>query len=430
MKKDLLAIAQKLQQKNKVSAKEIEILTKFKAPTEEGKIITMLSTTALPLSIIVGITMAMFPDFYSTIAARLPSWTNLSPELQNGADYIWNLLSEPVAQANILYHLPNIVLYSFGVVGIKKLFEAIDRRTWIDKVLAAQTVLLGQIEKGTLNMHLKKGHSVLFIGRGDFIGMQFVLNHKNDMSATIADKKPEYTNLWNYYNAEASFDDLKIIIERSCSDETGEYIFFPVKDDQIFLPGVLAYDLSPHKLDILCQNIRSVEKEKNWHAKKIIIVGDRYHQSYVQSEDEKGVLQNTADIISIESIEKKYKNIGIIDPTDVVLQKILEISQGRKIVFRATQEGHQEYKSRFYERLMLLGYKNQSADKGVLTIGYDLSEDLTEQQTLARKIDDYYPVVLSKNVCDALLRNGYNKDEFIYVPDLVLETLTTSAARQ
>jgi hypothetical protein len=119
-----------------------------------------------------------------------------------------------------------------------------------------------------------------------------------------------------------------------------------------------------------------------------------------------------------------------LDPSDIVLKEILHIAKGRKIVFRATKDGIAEYKTRFYDRLKELGYKHSTSKPGILTIGYDIFEDQTEQQTLARKIDDYYPVVLSKNVHDALLRNGYKKEEFLYVPDLVLETLTEVAAEQ
>jgi hypothetical protein len=122
--------------------------------------------------------------------------------------------------------------------------------------------------------------------------------------------------------------------------------------------------------------------------------------------------------------------VTIIDPTDVVLKEIMKISYGRKIVFRATKEGIKEYKKRFYNRLKTLGYKPTKRQKGILTIGYDLFEDQTEQQTLSRRIDDYYPVVLSKSVRDALIRNGYKKEDFLYVPNLVLKALTRTTNEQ
>ena len=112
------------------------------------------------------------------------------------------------------------------------------------------------------------------------------------------------------------------------------------------------------------------------------------------------------------------------------LKKILTIANGRRIAFRATKDGLKEYKARFYSRLEKLGYKDTAKRKGVLTIGYDLFEDQTEQQTLSRIIDDYYPVVLSKTVRDALIRNGYREQEFLYVPELVLEILTKTAGEQ
>lgn len=59
---------------------------------------------------------------------------------------------------------------------------------------------------------------------------------------------------------------------------------------------------------------------------------------------------------------------------------------------------------------------------------YDLFEDHIEQQTLSHAINDYYPIVFSKNVSDVLLRNGYKKKEFTYAPELVLRTLSVTAA--
>lgn len=178
-----------------------------------------------------------------------------------------------------------------------------------------------------------------------------------------------------------------------------------------------------------CQNIRTIEKEMGWSTKPILIVGDRLHSSVVRTEDQKRALPDSYDVVSFETITQRYEQTYIFDPTDIVLQEIMRVARGRQIVFRATQEGLLEYKERFYERLTMLGYRPQLS-LGVLTIGYDVFEDQTEQQTLARKIDDYYPVVLSAQVRDALVRNGYKSHEYIYVPDLVLEEIAKAAATQ
>lgn len=428
-KKKLVKIARKVNLDKKITPEEIEYLLEFNRASKEYRWVKQIKILALPLSVFLGFLYNVFPIFFANFVKKLPPWTNLPPDLLRGVDYLWDIFGDPIKQANVLYHIPNIILYGFGIAGIKKIFDAINQKTWRDHVLAAQSSLQSNLEKGNVNIELTKGHSILFVGKGDFIGMQFTLNALKNSTITVSQVKPNYIDIWNYYDPATGYKDLKDVLQKSGSITTGEYVFFPIKDDQIFLPGPAAYDLSPYKLDILCQNIRTIEKKLQWGQKRIIIVGDKYHKSFVQSEDEKKVIKKTQDIISLQSIAEKYDNVTVLDPTDIVIKKIITIARGRKIVFRATREGIKEYKSRFYERLETLR-KISSTKPGILTVGYDLFEDQIEQQTLTRKIDDYYPVVLSKHVHDALVRNGYKPNEFLYVPDLVLQTLSWTVAEQ
>ena len=429
-KKQLVATAKKVKYVQPLTPEEIQLLLDFETIEKESRLTQLLKQVALPLSLVAGFLIGAFPDKTANVVKHMPSWTNLPQEALQGIDYLWDIWGDSVGKANILYHIPNIVLYSVGFFGLKKIFDSIDRRTWKDKVLAAQQTLRDAVNNGNLHLQLKKGHSMLFVGKGDFIGTQFVLSHKPHDAITISESKPSYTTIWNKYDEQTLYDDLKDIVIRSGGENAGEYIFFPVEDDQIFLPGPKAYDLAPHQLDILCGNIRTVEKSLRWKPKRIIIIGDKFHRSFVQSEDKTKIIKHSEDNISIEAIAKKYKNVTVLDPSDIVLRKIIAIAQGRKIVFRATVEGIREYKQRFYQRLTLLGYKQNTRKKGVLTIGYDLFEDQTEQQTLSRTVDDYFPVVLSKAVRDALVRNGYKQSEFLYVPELVLKTLNKTAEEQ
>jgi hypothetical protein len=429
-KSELINIAKKVEAQEKLTPKEVSALLQFENQKEESSFFAFLGKAALPLSILLGISIAVFPHYFEEVTLGMPSWTNLSDEMLAGINFIWNILSDPVEENNILYHLPNIVLYSFGILGVKKLFDALDRKTWRDKVLEAQIQVKKHLAEGTVNFALKPGHSILFVGNGDYIGMQLCLNTDQDNLITISQEKPRYTDIWNFYSAETLFEDLQNVLKRSDAATAGEYLFFPVKDDQIFLPGPTSYDLSPHKLDILCQNIRTIEKASNWSVKRIIIIGDKHHTSFVESQDRTKTIKNSEDSITLESIAQKYENVTLLDPTDIVLQKIVSIAKGRKIVFRATREGIAEYKARFFERLSEMGYPETPTKPGILTIGYDLFEDQTEQQMLSRKIDDYFPVVLSKNVYDALIRNGYKRSEFLYVPDLVLKEVAQEASEQ
>lgn len=430
VKKTIVATAHKVVRNNEITPDEISSLLAFQKPDESSTLLTWLRRLAIPCSLLVGALFAIYPEMAAQLARQLPSWSNLTPRVLLGINYLWDLIGEPVEQQNILYHLPNIIFYSFGIVGLKSLIDKIENRTWLEKVLFAQTTLLKNIQQGSLSLKMQKGHSLVFVGKGDYIGMQFVLNHNPNTAVTVSQAKPIYTNIWNYYDTSTSFDDLRDVLKRCDGGNVGEYIFFPVKDNSIFLPGENDYDLSPHKLDIICTNIRNAEKEIQTTPKRIVIIGDRYHKSAVYSEDETTVIEMSEDIITLQSISDRYENVTLLDPSDIVINKIIEIGQGRKIVFRATKDGIKEYKERFYERLASLGYKYNPKVKGILTIGYDIFEDQTEQQTLSRKIDDYIPVVLSKNVKDALIRNGYKKTQFLYVPELVLNTLSAVAKEQ
>ena len=426
----VIRISKKVLTNTHLTPKEITLLLNFQKPQIEKQSIKLLKKSAVPLSLTFGFFFTVFPTEFEALTASLPQWTNLHPQLLAGINYFWDLIGDPVKKVNILYHIPNIILYSFGFFGLKKIIDTLEKKSWLDQVLEAKAKLLIDVDQGKLNIKMNPGHSILFSGNGDFIAMQQTINSTEADTVTISQTKPTYTQIWNRFDIQTLFDDLKDTLKRSDAENCGEYIFFPVKDDQIFLPNEKAYDLSPHKLDILVQNIRIIEKEENWTPKRIIIIGDKFHKSYVHSEDQRKIIEKSRDVISLTSIIKKYPNMTLIDPSDIVLKEIIKIAKGRKIVFRATKEGIAEYKKRFFERLKNLGYTQDTKIKGILTIGYDLFEDQTEQQTLSRKIDDYIPVVLSKPVHDALLRNGYTAKEFLYVPNLVLNHLLKISAQQ
>lgn len=420
-KKNLLTISNKVRNNQRITPQELQTLLNFELVEKESKSLFYLKESAFPLALLFGFLFVTYAWFFDEVVLNLPSWTNMSPDLLAGVDYLWDFLGEPIGKQNILYHLPNVVLYTFGFFGIKKIVESVERKTWLDSVLSAQDKLKSSVAAGTTHFNIPDNHTLLFVGKGDFVGEQFAINHPHE-SLVIAETKPTYTNIWTSYDLCTLYDDLKNALLRSDAETAGEYVFFPVKDDQLFLPSEHAYDIAPHKLDILVQNIRIMEKEFGWQQNKIIIVGDSEHNSFVQTEDEKTAIKGTAEYISLESITKKHEATYMIDPTALVLKKIITIAHGRKIAFRATQEGIHLYKKKFYDSLHALGYKDKDT-KDILTVGYDVYEDLTEQQTLGKPVKNYLPVVLSKQVADAVERNGYKKNEYIYVPDLVLEEL-------
>lgn len=426
--KELLAIAGKVKLNQPVSPIEIESIIYFEYKDKQTKLQKFLTRIALPGSIILGMTMASFPAFYANLVTKLPGWTNMSDQLLAGVDYVWSIIGKPVKQKNMIYHIPNVILYSFGVVGVKKLFEYLRKKSWLDKVNDAKTTLLKLIDAGKVNYNLRDGHSILFIGNGDFIGHQFYLNNEEDNVILLASQKQNYTEHWLQYDPQITFNSLQQTLDLADAYNCGEYILFPVTDTEIFLPGPHKYDLSPEKVEVMIQSIRDIEKMKGWAAKRIIIVGDKEQTSCVQTESFTGVVDGTTDFVSLESISKRFEKIIVLDATDLIIQFLLEKYPGRRILFRASLDGSAEYKQRFYDRLKDNGYDDNPENAYSLVIGYDLFEEQIERESIATSLQEYLPVVLSREVFDALTRNGYQTDEFIYVPDLILSRLKELSA--
>lgn len=425
--RELLVIAEKIKQGRAVLPSEADRICSFKLEDTKSKLQNFLLKIALPGSVVLGMTQAAFPSWYTGLVTHMPGWTNMSTNLLNAVDYVWGIIGKPVKQNNIIYHVPNIILYSFGVIGVKKLFEFVRRKTWLDKVTEAKEILDKKIEKGTLPYQLRTNHSILFIGRGDFIGEQFCINSHCDDAVTLSSIKPNYTTHWIKYDITSSYTNLEKTLLQADAESAGEYILFPVKDTELFLPGEREYDIAPEKVEVLIHTLRDVERQHNWEANRIIIVGDRKQITSIRTENKKSVLENTVENISLMSIDKEMRKVTIIDASDLVVKEILKRYPGRKILFRSSVDGSNVYKKRFFERLEEFGYNDEIETNLSVVIGYDMYEEQIERETIRTRLQEYLPIVLSKDVHDAILRNGFTKDQFIYVPDIVLANLRTVA---
>ncbi|MBC8045614.1 MAG: hypothetical protein H7Y00_02340 [Fimbriimonadaceae bacterium] len=421
--KELVHIADKVKLKKAILPSQVEKITSFQIEDSKSKLQNILLKIALPASIIFGMSQAAFPEFYSSLVTKLPAWTNLGQNLLAAVDYVWSIIGKPVKMNNIIYHIPNIFLYSFGVIGVKKLFDYVRRKTWLDKVNEAKTTLQKNIEKGNILYALHEHHSILLIGKGDFIGEQFCLNSKIDNVITLGSSEPSYTNHWIKYDISNSYSSLEKALLHADAESAGEYVLFPVKDTELFLPGEKQYDVAPEKVEIMIHTIRDVEKMNNWEPKRIIIVGDRKQITCVRTETKKSVLEDTIEDISLTSIDKEIRKVTILDASDLVIKEILRRFPNRKIYLRTSVDGSNMYKKRFFDRLEELGYNDEIENTTSLVVGYDIYEEQVEREIFKSKLQEYLPVILSKDAHDAILRKGYSKEQIMYVPDLVLTEL-------
>lgn len=418
-KTELIKLTQQIQLGERVAAESVPAFLEHKFPenTSFGKF--MLKVAGW-ISLFFASVLVIFPEVGEKMIEILPGFFLLPERLAKALDYLWGLVGKPVKKQHLMYHLPNIIVYAFGVAGIRLLWRKLHRNNWKDQVEDAQKKLNAQVEEGAGRFKFEPGFSLLFVGDGDRIAKSLVLDDPF-IGPTISSKRPDFSPLWGTLTPGDGDGGLERVLEQFNSSEAGEYLLFPVVDTHLFLPGPNEYDVPPHRIEIAVRRIREFEKSKGWLKKRILIVGDREQTSHFMTTSGDEVFNSEHDTVTLQTIADKYENISLVDPTDVTLQKIIDIANGRQILFRASAEGVEKYGSAFYHRLSRLGYEPKS--DGFLTVGYDISDLETEHQIVATGNSDYLPVILSREIFNLLSEEHLNMGDFIFVPHLIKREL-------
>lgn len=372
------------------------------------------------ISLFFASVLVIFPEVGEYLISVLPDFFLLPERAAKALDYVWGLVGKPVGKQHLMYHLPNIIIYAFGVAGVRQLWRRINKDNWRDKVEDAQTKLKADIAAGTARFDFSTGFSLLFTGQGDQVAKSLVVDDPL-IGPTFASSKPPYTRLWGEFQNSDGDEGFERVVEQFNVEEAGEYVLFPVVDEHLFLPGPHEYDIPPHRVEIAVRRIREFENQNGWAQKKIVIVGDKEQFSHFVTCSKDGTLASPNDTVSLRTIADEYENVIVADPTDITLRKIIETAQGREILFRASDQGAEKYSAEFYHRLSLLEYTPTSTDR--LVVGYDISDLETEHQVLAQKDTDYLPVILSRDVFDLLSKSYLREGNFIFVPALVKREL-------
>lgn len=418
-KKSLIALAQRVNANDKIPAEQIGPFLSYSFP-ETSPFGKFMLRVAAWISLFFASVLVIFPEVGEWLIKVLPDFFLLPERLAKALDYVWGLIGKPVKKQHLMYHLPNIIIYSFGAVGLRQLIRKINKNNWKDIVIDAQEALQKKIDAGSAHISFAPGFSLLFTGDGDQVAKSMV---KDDplIGVTLASQRQPHTNLWGKYCTADGEDGFETAMNQFNAAEAGEYVLFPVVDDQLFLPGPSDYDIPPHRVEIAVQRIREHEREEGWDKKRIVIVGDQEQTSRFVTSSPTGPIEEDQDIVSLRGISEEYEHVIIADPTDITLKRIIEIADGRRIHFHASEKGSDRYAEAFFNRLKLLNY--EPTTDGTLTVGYDITDLETEHQIVSRRRDQYLPVILSRNVFD-LLSNHYLEDgNYIFVPRLVKDEL-------
>ena len=425
-KKTLIQTASAIRNGERIDAGMVEPFLGYKFEELSPLSKVMLKLAAL-ISLFFASVLVIFPEVGEYLISVLPSFFVLPDRLAKALDYVWGLVGKPVEKNHLMYHIPNIIVYTFGIVGVRQLWKRVNKNNWKDLVAAAQDQLNKAIEDGTGRVRFPPGFSLLFVGDGDKIGRSLVTDDPL-VGFTISSGRQPYTKLWGKCGLDEGDDGLKRVLEQVNAEDAGEYVLFPVRDEHLFLPDEADFDIAPHRVDVAVRRIREIEKAKGWTAKRIIIVGDKEQKSRFITESENGRIPTDADDISLTTISDKYENVTILDPTEATVQKIMAIADGRTIYFRSSDRGVAKYGREFYHRLFLLGHTNST--DGAFVIGYDISDLETEHQIMSNTNSEYLPVIISRDVFDALRDRFIREGNYIFIPTLVKEELQMLVSQQ
>ena len=430
-KKEIVKISRKVLKNEPLSQNEISKLREFKLGDSIKKFEEFFKKAAIVFSTVFAGLIVMFPDVVAQVVETSDPVFFLNERIALGLDYVWSLVGNPTEQTHILYHVPNIVVYSFGILGLKTLIEIVNKKGANQTIAAAKELIEQKIIDGNLTLSMRKGHAILFLGNGDFVG-ESLANATDIDAVALSSKKPATVDIWNCFDLDSGIELLKEVLIKSDAKDAGEYLFFPSTDTELFLPGHEDYDLAPYRMDIIIRDIRIIEKELGWPEKRIIILGDKQHVSVFETADYDKTLPNSREDLTFFDLTNKHTNVSILDPSELVINTIISKANGAKILFRSSDEGIKKYKSRFFETLNQLGYlpDSKASNNKVLTIGYDLYEPQTEQQSVSNKDKEYLPVIFSQMVFSRLLNQGYKADRILYIPDLILEQLKIELEKQ
>ncbi len=413
----LMQITHCIQNGDRIQADLTQPFLDHKFP-ENSPFAKFMLRVAAYISLFFASVLVIFPEVGEWLITVLPAWFEMPKRIATALDYVWSLVGKPVKKTHLMYHLPNIIIYAFGVAGIRQLWRKLNKNNWKDQVTAAQEKLTKDIEIGAGRFSFPDGFSLLFVGDGDQIGKSLILDDPS-LGPTFSSAHPLYTPHWTRFQASEGMEGFTRAIDQFNAQDAGEFVLFPVVDQHLFLPGAHEYDIPPHRVEISVQRIRDYERDMGWAKKRILIVGDQEQTSRFVTASCDGVIDSDQDEISLRTIAQEYERITVIDPTEVTLRRIIEVAEGRDIHFRASDDGAAKYTERFYHRLSLMDYA--ATQPGTLTVGYDISDLETEHQIVAKKHDSYLPVILSRDVFDLLTKRHLTEGSFIFVPRLVKE---------
>ncbi|HSH55520.1 MAG TPA: hypothetical protein VK983_01690 [Candidatus Limnocylindrales bacterium] len=316
-------------------------------------------------------------------------------------------------------HLPQALLagaISTTVAGIfVSTVGAIRERRMRHRIEAAQDDIRQQMADGTIRWSIPQDSTVAVIGNGD----PFVRN--------LARKYPDqvlpvsYTatdGAWTHLPKEADHAQTLQALDRADLEHAGQLMVFPITPSQEFLPGPDDYDISVERVVYYIQTSDEFCDRKGIPRKPVMVIGHgeqaECYQTASYSNDnalaEELCLEQRLQQLS----EERGCEVILVDPNEIVMDKIVQIADGRKPVLAGTAASVKQYAERFFGALY--GRIDVTGDTDPVRVLYNKNDIATV--TLARQGD--ITVVLDPRERPALEWKGIPPEHIVVPAEEVL----------
>lgn len=345
-----------------------------------------------------------------------------------------NTVNEPTVAA----HMPYVFLEASIATGFARISELLRSKTLEkrkEEIRAAQ-------EAGELRYKMAEGHTALFsVGTSALVDILDKKLLPNELM--VYSKEKTGLPVWQKISSRVDQRRLYASFDRADLQGAGEIVLSATNDAHMFLqqPGHEKIDI-----DGIVGMIETVDdycEDREIPHKPIIIVGDR-HAGITRVQRDVGngereypeTLEQRVEMMNIERKKmrrhgkKGPQEIELIDPTDIVLEKIVQLAGGRPIVLATTSHGSKEYGAELDTLLQERGYFEKEVSGNPVYLRYDISDAASSVERANINPKDEIVVVVEREYKQRLVRRGVPEGNIVIVEDLLGEYIQNLVNQQ
>lgn len=342
------------------------------------------------------------------------------PWVVNGALQAIHALSNNSAQESYLaYHVPFIFLELFGISSVAGVWDFLNKRGLASRAREAKILLQNRIKEGTQTYTMPHSHTAVFEGQGDWIAEALQQRRQTDVMRYAS--VPIDSTIWQLFDPALGDEHLSQALTRADFQSAGEILLLPTMKQHLFLPDSVKHkDMSLDEMEDLVGFVDSESDEK----KRVIIVGSgKFSDEHVSTHLMNGTVDKsskTLDQLVVELEEARGASVQLIDPTQLIMQRIFDLASGRPLVFSANAQGDVEYKTRFQTEV------GEAQEGGRYTPDTSLSEvrvvyNVDDAPTRVQAKNGDIVVILDSRKRAKLIERGIPEDHILCVPEIVLD---------